>query len=614
MSHPSTWHPVARHASVFGITVVAVLLSILCALFIEPSYFLPLTAAVVACSWFFGRSGGVHATIVGAILADYFLIKPLHTFGFTKPASLLGLFIFVLIALLITWLTSLLRESQELQTSILQGMSDALVVTDRRGEIIYINPAAEALSGVSLAEARDQQMESAFRLRDEKTGEDRSGIVPRIIHSGTPLQPGAHTILTAKDGSEYSVEENAAPTRGRDGRINGAIVVLRNTTRRRQMQDQLTQSQKMEAIARLAGGVAGDFNNLLTVITGFGELLTSEMAAGNPLRYFAEEIIVAAERAAVLTRHLLAFGKGQSIPAKPHDLNALIKNMETMVGRILGPTVELILLTKARTRKIKIDPGQLEQMVVNLAMNARDAMPNGGKFELGTSDVEVRADTPGRLPDLAPGSYVLLTVTDTGVGMDSETRSRLFEPFFTTKLQGQGSGLGLAIVYGIVKQHNGHISVYSQPGSGTIFEVYFPPVKDAPDVEPKKGRGPRGSETILIADDEESVRKLVHHVLEAHGYEVIPARDGQEALELYEKHRERVDMVLTDVVMPNLDGYQLGQRISSLDPARKILFMSGYRDAHAGGSERARHILNKPFTPDVLLKQIREMLDSVDGA
>ncbi len=595
----------------FGITVSAVALSILCALFIEPSYFLPLTAAVVACSWFFGRSGGLHATIVGAVLADYFLIKPHYSFGFSNRAGMIGLIMFVLIALLIVWLTSLLRESQELQTSILQGMSDALVVTDRRGGIIYINPAAEALGGVSLAEARSQPLERAFHLRDEKTGEDRSEIVSQIINSAAPQPTGAHTILTAKDGTEYSVEENAAPTRGRDGRINGAIVVLRNTTRRRQMQDQLTQSQKMEAIARLAGGVAGDFNNLLTVITGFGELLTSEMAAGNPLRYFAEEIIVAAERAAVLTRHLLAFGKGQSVPAKPHDLNALINNMQTMVGRILGPTVELLVLTKERARKIKTDPGQIEQIVVNLAMNARDAMPKGGKFMLETSNVEVRSDTPGRLPDLAPGPYVRLTVTDTGVGMDAETWSRLFEPFFTTKLQGQGSGLGLAIVYGIVKQHGGHVSVYSQPGSGTIFEIYFPPVKDVPDIEPKRGRGPRGTETILIADDEESVRKLVHHVLIANGYEVIEARDGKEALDLFEKHRDRVELVLTDIVMPNLDGYQLGQHIEKMEPAKKIIFMSGYRDAHVGGGyEIARPFLNKPFTPELLLKQVRETLDS----
>ncbi len=594
----------------FGITVGAIAFSVLCAMFFEPSYFLPLTAAVVVCSWMFGRSEGIHATIVGAIMADFFLTQPRYSFNLTRHTDLIGLLIFVVIGLVITWLTSSLRESRALRTSILEEMSDALVVTDRRGTIIYLNPAAAALSGFSSKEACAAQFEKIFPLRDETTGETRSGIIPQIITSATAAQSGTHTLLRSKDGAEYSVEESAAPIRGKDGRISGAIVVLRNTTRRRQMQDQLTQSQKMEAIARLAGGVAGDFNNLLTVITGFGELLTSEMAAANPLRHFAEEILLAAERAAALTRQLLAFGKGQSVPAKPHDLNALVGNMETMVGRVLGPQIELILLARAKMGRIKTDPGQIEQIFVNLAMNARDAMPNGGKFVIETSDVDVRPDSPGKLPDLTPGQYVMLVVTDNGTGMDAETRARLFEPFFTTKLQGQGSGLGLAIVYGIVRQHGGHISVYSQPGSGTIFEIYLPRLKEVPEPIPLKG-GPRGSETILIADDEESVRKLVHHVLVAKGYKVIEARDGKEALELFEKHRDRLDMILTDVVMPQMNGYELGQQIEKIDPAKKIIFMSGYRDTHIGAEyETNRPFLNKPFTPEVLLKQVRETLDA----
>ena len=579
-------------------------------MFFEPSYFLPLTAAVVGCSWLFGRDGGIHATIVGAVLADFLLLKPRYTFSLSSRSEVFGLVLFIVIGLLITWLTSMLRESRELQTSILEGMRDALVVTDRKGNIIYLNPAAEALSGYTADEAEGEPLENIFALKDEVTGETRPRIMRQILTDAAAPRSGTHTILTSRDGTSYSVEEDAAPIRNRAGRITGAIAVLRNTTRRRQMQDQLSQSQKMEAIGRLAGGVAGDFNNLLTVITGFGELLTSEMAAGNPLRHFAEEILLAAERATVLTRHLLAFGKGQSVPSAVYELNTLLANMEKMLGRVLGPAIQLVFLPRASNSRIKTDPGQIEQIIVNLAMNARDAMPNGGKFVIETAEADIQPNTPGRLPEIEAGNYITLIVTDSGVGMDADTRTRLFEPFFTTKSQGKGSGLGLSIVYGIVKQHGGYVSVYSQPGSGTIFEIYFPKVKEMPHKQGTRPR-PRGSETILIADDEESVRKLVHHVLVTNGYTVIEARDGREALELFQKYRERVDMVLTDIVMPQMTGYELGERIEKIEPTKKIVFMSGYRDAE-GGSEfdNSRPFLNKPFTPEVLLKQVRETLDT----
>jgi two-component system cell cycle sensor histidine kinase/response regulator CckA len=612
VSSPSSWHPAARHASVFGITVGAIACSLLIALVIEPSYFLPLTAAVVACSWLFGWDGGIHATLVGAALADFFLMPPRYTFALADRRSVVGLLVFIAIGLLLTWLTSSLRSARELHISILEGMSDALVVTDKRGYISYLNPAAQALIGLSSEAAKNQEFEKVFPLRDEATGENRSGLISKVLLSSAPQPTAAQTMLTATDGTEYSVEESAAPIRGSDGRVSGGIVVLRNTTRRRQMQEQLTQSQKMEAIGRMAGGVAGDFNNLLTVITGFGELLTSDMAVSNPLRRFAEEILHAAERAAELTRQLLAFGKGASVPARPHDLNALVTNMETMLSRVLGSSIELIVLAHSRSLPIKTDPSQIEQIVVNLAMNARDAMPKGGKFIIETSEVEIRTDTPGRLPDLQAGQWVMLAITDNGVGMDADTKLRLFEPFFTTKLQGRGSGLGLSIVYGIVSQHGGHISVYSQPGAGTIFEIYFPREKEG-HLEPvarQKTRGPRGTETILVAEDEESVRKLVLAVLGQSGYTVIEARDGKEALELFEKHRERVDMVLTDIVMPQLNGFELGSEIQKIEPRKKVLFMSGYRDAYVGTEDgSARPFLNKPFTPEALLKQVREVLD-----
>jgi hypothetical protein len=546
-------------------------------------------------------------------MADFLLFAPRFHFALSRTA-IFSLAIFAGIALLVTHLTSSLQSSRELHTSILEGMNDALVVTDRRASIVYLNPAAQALAGYTLEEARQKGFGSVFPLRDESSGEDRSELVANILASATPGPAGSHTILTARDGSEYSVEENATPIRSRSGRITGAVVVLRNTTRRRQMLDQLTQAQKMEAIARLAGGIAGDFNNLLTVITGYSELLSSEMAAGNPLRRFAEEILQAAERAAGLTRQLLAFGRGQSIQAHPNDLNTLVTNLETMVKRIVGPSVDLVVLPASSPSRIRTEPGQIEQILVNLAHNARDAMPNGGKLVIEVSHVEVDANTPGRLPDLSPGPYVMLAVSDNGVGMDADTRARLFEPFFTTKNPSQSSGLGLSIVYGIVQQHGGSISAYSQPGAGTIVEIYFPKSKDAATEERIPLPRPRGSETILIADDEDNVRKLVHRVLATNGYTVIDAQNGKEALELYEQNRERIDLVLTDLVMPHLNGYELGERVRALDPHKKIMFMSGYRDTFVGTEyEQDRPLLNKPFTPEILLKFVRDVLDGREG-
>jgi PAS domain S-box-containing protein len=609
MSNPARWPPAARFAVTFGVTAVAIAISIPCGRLPEPIYTLPLIAAVLACAWLFSLEGGIVSAFAAALATHYLLARPISSS-----------IAFILPALLITWLSALLREVRDRNISILEAMDDALVLTDRRGKITYLNPAAGALIGLDPLLAHKQPFEAVFHLRDETTGETRSQLIPQALQGAGNPQQGAHIILTSRDGTEYSVEESASPVRAADGRITGAILILRNITSRRQLQDQLTQSQKMDAIARLAGGVAGDFNNLLTVITGFAELLTSEMPPGNPLRRFAGEILLAAERAAGLTRQLLAFGKGQGVPAKPHDLNTLIANMETMLTRVLGdraeggPKIELVLHTVARNSLIQTDPGQIEQILANLAMNARDAQPDGGRFVLETSEVEIHGGEPGRPPDLPPGPYVMLAVSDSGVGMSAETRSRLFEPFFTTKARGSGSGLGLSIVYGIVKQHGGYISVYSQPGAGTIFEIYFPQVKvTQPLQSTRRLRGPRGTETILIADDEESVRNLVYAVLATSGYTVIQAHNGKEALDLMEINR--IDLVLADVMMPFMNGYELGAEIEKRHPGKKILFMSGYLDSHLGDNyDRQRPFLTKPFTPEILLKQVRETLDKATNA
>jgi nitrogen-specific signal transduction histidine kinase len=392
--------------------------------------------------------------------------------------------------------------------------------------------------------------------------------------------------------------------------VRGAVLVFRDISKRRQFEQQATHSQKMEAVERLAAGVAGDFNNVLTVITGYAELMRAEASANSPLRRYADEIIYAGERAAVLTRHLQAFSRGSSTQFGVIDLNRLVAAMEPMLRRMLGQSVELLLLTAPGLGRVKSDPEQIEQVIANLASNSRDAMPNGGRLVIETANVEVTEGHQSQNLGVRSGSYVMLAVSDTGVGMDVETRQRLFEPFFTTKQPGKGSGMGLSLVYGAVRQSDGHVSVYSQPGCGTIFEIYLPRVKDAI-TEPTRRPSAKGSETILLVDDEEGVRRLVSAVLKTNGYEVLDAPNGVSAMAAYEKNGHKIDMVLTDVVMPQMNGLELGKRLAEQAPELKVLYMSGYRDhAIVGEGESAKPFLLKPFTPDVLLAKVREVLDT----
>jgi len=321
-----------------------------------------------------------------------------------------------------------------------------------------------------------------------------------------------------------------------------------------------------------------------------------------------DEIIYAGERAAALTRHLLAFSRGSTAQPRVVDLSLLVGGMEPLLRRLLGDDVELLLLNPRGAGRVKVDPSQIEQAVVNLATNARDAMPNGGKMIVEIASVDLDEGASSKNLGLKPGPYVLMAVSDTGVGMDAETRSRLFEPFFTSKDPGKGSGLGLATVYGIVKQAEGQVTVYSQPGCGSIFEIYLPRVKEAPAEMPRRAYA-KGSETILLVDDEEGVRKLVHAVLQSHGYDVLEASNGGMALTTYDKNAHKIDLVLTDVVMPQMTGFELGAQLAGRAPGLKILYMSGYRDNATGSPETPRSFLHKPFTPDVLLNKVREVLD-----
>ena len=603
------------HSSVFALalTTFAVLVSLLLRPLLEPNFFLPFLIAVFVSAWYYGHVGGLTATLLstialGALMAE--LGEAGRVGGANLAATLLS---FVAISAPVTALVSSFHSSRSMLTATLSSIGDGVVATDREERVTFLNPVAEALTGWRSSEAMGRPVSDILRVIEESSREPAGSPARDAIQVRASVHNTGPVLLIARDKTEIPIEQNAAPLTDERGRLQGAIIVFRDITSRRQLEEQLSHARKMDAVGRLAGGVAGDFNNVLTVINGYSELLRANIPSGGPLRRYADEILYAGERAAALTRQLLTFGIGQSAEPQMTGLNGLIAGMTPMLRRLLGQTVELIVLPGPALGHVRVDPAQMQQAIVNLATNARDAMPNGGKLVLETSNVEMDEAT-ARKAGVKPGPYVLLAVSDTGCGMDADTRSRLFEPFFTTKETGKGSGLGLSMVYGTVKQNEGHITVYSQVNCGTIFEIYLPRVEEGVIVrQQRRAASTKGSETILLVDDEEGVRKLVSAVLTGGGYTVIEASNGTAALSIYEKNSHKIDLVLTDVVMPQMNGFDLGRALAEKNPDLRVLYMSGYRDNAASlPGEPPRSFLNKPFTPNVLLAKVREVLDA-DG-
>ena len=388
-----------------------------------------------------------------------------------------------------------------------------------------------------------------------------------------------------------------------------------DTTDRKQLEGQLRQAQKMEAIGQLAGGVAHDFNNLLTVISGYSELLQHHLSADETLRKHAEQIKIAGDRASALTRQLLAFSRQQVLRTEVLDLNRAVTDLLQMLPRLIGEHIELNTVLDPRPTFVKADPGQLEQVLLNLAINARDAMPGGGTLTIETANVALNEAACHRLGTIPPGAYVRLMVRDTGCGMDMATQTRIFEPFFTTKDLGKGTGLGLATVYGIVTQSRGAISVNSAPGRGASFAVYFP-ASEADDEPPKDGaihtEPQPGWETVLVVEDQQSVRGFVRNLLMLNGYRVLEAADGAEAMKICRQHPGEIQLVVTDLVMPGMSGRELSERIAMEQPEVKVLYMSGYTDdsvVRAGVAEAGIVFLQKPFSPTTFTHKVREILD-----
>jgi two-component system, cell cycle sensor histidine kinase and response regulator CckA len=491
--------------------------------------------------------------------------------------------------------------------------ADTVIIMNRSGVMEYVNPAFEALTGYSRQEALGRTLgilkseQQAGELYEEMWNTVLSGHVFRGI-----------VMERKKNGETLVLEKALTPLRDGDGKITHFISTGRDITERRKLESDLRQAQKMDAIGRLAGGVAHDFNNLLLVISAYAELMLDSLAETHPLRRNVNEIMTASRRAADLTRQLLAFGRKQMQVLQVLDLNTVIGEISNMLPRLIGEDIELVFKPGQDRGKVKADPVQIEQVVMNLAANARDAMPEGGMLTIETSTVQVDESYVQRHSILPEGDYVLLTVADSGQGIAAQHLPHIFEPFYTTKAEGRGTGLGLATVYGIVKQNGGIVWVTSEPGLGTTFKIYLPQVHSLTSevsITKPVEVSPRGCETLLVVEDEASVRQASQQFLTQSGYHVLEASDGEDALRMSRNHRGPIHLMITDVVMPRMGGSKLAERLADERPDMKVLFLSGYAETTVlqhGKVDVTNRFLQKPFSLKMLARKVREVLEASD--
>ena len=511
-----------------------------------------------------------------------------------------------------------LQEAEERYHRLFEEVKDAVYFSTPEGRLVDINPAGVELFGYSSKEellweamARDLYWDPADRDANTRVLKERGFVKDHEL------------LLKTRQGHKIQVLQTATAVRDETGRVTGYQGILRDVTAQRDLEQQLRLAQKMEAIGRLAGAVAHDFNNLLMVIGGFAERALGQLDAAHPARWDLEEITAAGDRAVSLTRKLLAFGRRQVLRQTALDLNAIVTELEKMLRLAVGEDVELALVLEPAAGRVRADPGQVEQILMNLAVNAQEAMPRGGRLTIETANVELSPAETRRHPDLEPGRYVRLEVRDTGSGIDAAQRDRIFEPFFTSKQN--GTGLGLATVYGIVQQHGGWITADNVPlrgdatghrvPAGARFRIYLPRVASEPPPEPRAEaviQPPRGSETILVVDDEEAVRNVAALSLEDRGYNVLIADGPQEALELCRQNDGEVDLMVTDIVMPGMSGVELAELLQDRLGEAKVIYMSGYSgDVVFDKSQLdpSAAFLEKPFGPAKLLSMVREVLD-----
>jgi PAS domain S-box-containing protein len=503
------------------------------------------------------------------------------------------------------------HKTEKLLAALLETASQAILMIDRAGCMVLANRRAGEMFGYTTPELLGAGIDLLVpESKRAAHGRQREEYFqrPRTRPAGIGLDLWGRR----KDGAEFPVEVSLSFVETEEG-IFG-IAFISDISVRKDLEEQLRNAQKMEAVGRLAGGVAHDFNNMLTVIAGYNRMILDELSTIDPLRGYAEEVHKAAERASALTNQLLAFSHRQIMQPRVVNLNAVLGQTENMLRRLIGEDIQLAMSLGADAGNIRTDPHHIEQAIVNLAVNARDAMPLGGRITIETSNTRIDETYAKTHMGVQPGEFVMIAVSDTGHGMDSVTRQKIFEPFFTTKPRGKGTGLGLATVYGIVKQSGGDIWVYSEPGQGTTFKLYFPrvaePVSPGALEEPEHARLDAG-ETLLLVEDETQVRELEVRMLEQLGYRVLAAANGVEALDVSRTHQGKISLLVTDVVMPNMSGRQVADALLSRRPDLRVLYLSGYTEntiGHHGVLDASVNFLTKPFTRDALARKIREIL------
>ena len=615
---PPSRAPILRYGVAVLSTALALIPTVLLA-DVSESRLALFGVAVMVSAWYGGWKPGVVATAFALTVSAYFSLAGEHTSAQLQTA-IIRLSLFFFIAMAICWLNAALRSVQETLRrselnfrSLVTNAPYGICRCDATGKILDANPAfLELLGYPSTAELIGQHIYDLYGDTDQWF------FLADSLRAAEPFK-GLTAEWKRKDGTPTGVRVSGrSVTNGRDGDVVFELFA-EDITERRALEQQLRQSQKMEAVGRLAGGIAHDFNNLLMVISGYSEFLLERLGSDPSLRNPAQEIAGAADRASSLTRQLLAFSRKQMLAPKMVNLNSIVTENLKMLTRMIGEDIDLVMVPTTNLWPVRADSGQIEQVIMNLAVNARDAMPSGGKLTLETSNVSLDEDYARFHAPLRPGDYVTIAISDTGVGMDTETQSHIFEPFFTTKGP-KGTGLGLSTVYGIIKQSGGYIWVFSEVGKGTTFKIYLPRVAATGELaiaqvaaQDETRAVEPGTETILVVEDEANLRYLARQYLEKQGYRVIEAADGAVAMQIAVAHEGVIHLLLTDVIMPGMNGRELAQRISEIRPNVKVLYMSGYTDnvvGHNGMLDAGVRLLQKPFNLRDLKSKVREVLDT----
>ncbi len=605
----------------YGVALLSAVLALIPTLFfsdIAESRLVVFAVAVMVSAWYGGWKPGLAATSFALTVSAYYSFAGELTPGEYRKA-IAHLAMFFAVALLICWFNAALRATQESLRrsetnfrSLVMNAPYGICRCDSLGILQDANPALVAMFGYdSAADLTGRHLGSLY-------GDAQQWFQTADYFHGRKEFNNLTTECVRKDGSAIVARISGRSIANGKSKDEGSFeVFMEDVTETRMLELQLRQAQKMEAIGRLAGGIAHDFNNLLMVISGYSEFLLERLGPDPRLRGPAQEISNATERATSLTRQLLAFSRKQMLTPKVLDLNEVVAENLKMLTRMIGEDIDLVMVPGPALGAIRADPGQIDQVIMNLAVNARDAMPQGGKLTIETANLTLDENFVRTRAPLTAGNYVMLAISDTGIGMDTDTQSHIFEPFFTTK-GAKGTGLGLSTVYGIVKQSGGFIFVDSQPRRGTIFRAYFPRVDGREDAvaaqdSPGLPRAERGHETILLVEDEINLRHLARQYLETHGYKILEAEDGAAALQIVDGHKGTIDLLLTDVIMPGMNGRELAARIIKLLPAVRVLYMSGYTEnaiGHDGMLDAGINLLQKPFSLPALKDRVREVLDS----